>query len=165
MLADLVVDTNVFVHADNPSEKRHRAAATLLGQLVEGDTHLGIDEGFDLDPSTNASLMAHEYLEHLTPLSAGFRVLAYLAQSGRAKIVPRKFSAVHRDHAKQLLRNKRDRTFLLVSTEMDERILCSHDFKDFQKTKRKTIKAKLGVSVLEAKDVLKAMGHDESVTQ
>lgn len=161
MLIDLVVDTNVFVHADNPSEKRHAASVSLLDALFEGSTCLGVDEGFDLDPAANESLMGQEYLERLTPLSAGFRVLAHLAQSGRTKFVPRKFDAATRDQVKQLVRNKRDRTFLLVSTEMDDRVFCSHDFKDFQKRKRREIKSKLHVSILEAQEVIGTM-NDES---
>ncbi|HET7483993.1 MAG TPA: hypothetical protein VFJ64_01300 [Solirubrobacterales bacterium] len=159
MLADLVIDTNVFVHADNPAEKRYTAASALLNALVDGETEIGVDDGFDLDPSANKSLIGHEYLEKLTPLSAGFRVLAHLAQSGRTKFVSKKFDPATRKQINQIVRNKRDRTFLLVSTEMDDRVFCSHDFKDFQKRKRRDIKAKLGVSILEADEVLNAMSE------
>jgi hypothetical protein len=160
VLTDLVVDTNVFVHADNPSEQRHAASVSLLDALLKGSTSLGVDDGFDLDSAKNESLMGQEYLERLTPLSAGFQVLAYLAQSGRTKFVPRKFDKATRDQVKQLIRNKRDRTFLLVSTEMVERVFCSHDFKDFQKKKRREIKSKLNVSVLEAQAVLDTISEE-----
>ena len=158
MLTDLVVDTNVFVHADNPSEQRHGASVKLLDLLLESDTHLGIDEGFDLDPGRNRSLIGHEYLEKLTPMSAAFRLLAHLAQSGRMKFVSRSVDASTRRKINQMLRNKRDRTFLLVASKTDDRVLCSHDFQDFAKAKRKSVRTTIGVSIIEASDVVEAIG-------
>jgi hypothetical protein len=150
VLNDVVIDTNVLVHADNPGEERHRDAVELLDQLLEADTKLGIDEGFDIDPQKNLSLIGQEYLEKLTPTSLAYLILAHLAQTERVTFIPRSFGAHTRKAVNQILKNKRDRTFVLVAGETENRVLCSHDFKDFGKRKRKDIKTKLGVAIVDA---------------
>jgi hypothetical protein len=50
----------------------------------------------------------------------------------------------------QMLRNKKDRTYLCVALNSNEKKLVSHDFTDFQVAKRRTIGKELGVDVLVA---------------
>ena len=158
MLDDLVVDTNVLVHADNPAEDRHADAVELLNILLEGSTSLCVDEGFDSVESADRSLIVGEYREHLTPVATGMQVLAHLARTGRVKIVPRTAPVAVRKQINQMIRDKRDRTFLVVAHNSSERVLCSHDYVDLASDKRKALrKSIVGVSVEEACDVVPSL--------
>lgn len=150
----MVIDTNVLMHADDPRESRQADAIELLSRLLDCETVLAIDEGFDLDPALNRSLIGGEYFENLTPSSFASEALAHLAQSMRTKSVSRSLDAGTRKKINRLVRKPRDRTFLLVAHKSDEQILCSHDYEDFQKSKRPDIKSKLGVVVAEAGEVV-----------
>src|SRR5438132_1342858 len=46
MLPDIVIDTNVLCHADNPYEPRCAASRMLVLRLLEVPAQLCVDEGF-----------------------------------------------------------------------------------------------------------------------
>jgi hypothetical protein len=154
MLVDVVLDTNVLLHADNDIEPRQADAVELLTKLLGSDTAVAVDEGFDLDESKNRSLIGQEYLTKLTPLSFGYLALTELFSSGRFLMTKRSADATTRNRVNQLLRNRRDRTFLLVALNTHEQVFCSHDFRDFSTAKRNDIRRQLAVAVEEANVVV-----------
>lgn len=158
MLEDLVIDTNVFLHADDPRQgDRQVDAKALLDRLLEVSTCLAVDEGFDVDPARNRSHIGHEYLTYLTGVSTGMQVVVALATNDRLKVTPKRVDQPVRDKIKQLIKEKTDRPFLAVACNTASRKLCSHDFTDFQKSKRKTISKDLNVDVCEAVNVLEML--------
>jgi hypothetical protein len=90
MLVDIVLDTNVLMHAENSQEARCEQSGNLLQALKICTTKLCVDEGFDLNESRNRSQIGSEYLKHLRPGAVGFELVAYLARTLRIKYVPRR---------------------------------------------------------------------------
>lgn len=151
-LADLVVDTNVLVHSQNPRETRFADAVRLLQLVLACDAVLCLDEGFDTEPSRNRSMIAGEYLQNLQFGSVALAFVTQMAQTLRIKQLPRRPSLAQSRRINQLLRNRTDRTFLSVAINSTHRVLVSHDFVDFQPAKRRTIRRELEVAVIEASE-------------
>jgi predicted nucleic acid-binding protein len=150
MLADVVIDTNVLLHAQNPTEQRCAESLQLLQLLLEASTALCVDEGFAHDETLNRSHIGAEYLQKLRAGSFALEVIVALAARGRIRHVPRRAPLATAGKINQLLRNRVDRVFLSVAFNSTEKILVSHDYKDFQIPKRRDIASSLGVNVTEA---------------
>lgn len=142
MLRDIVVDTNVFVHSANPRSGYYTSAMQLVSLLQHTTTSLCIDEGFDADATKNRSLLAHEYYANLNFGTIAFAVIAYLAASGRVKQVSRVIPPRLARKVRQLINNRRDRTFVHVTHNSIERVLASHDFQDFTFDVRDELRAR-----------------------
>ena len=57
MLNDVVVDTNVLVHAQNPNEQRFEDSTNLVDTILNSNTDLCVDEGFnEKEAKTKAQL-------------------------------------------------------------------------------------------------------------
>ena len=154
MPTDLVVDTNVLVHAQNPSEQRCNDARTLLHRLLNDDTALCVDEGFNPDEALNRSSIGAEYVEHIRAGTLPYTVIAQLAMSGRVVQKPKRAPRREQKLIEQMIRNRTDRVFLGVAFNSISKVLVSHDFTDFQIQKRPSIRRALGVDVLEAAEIL-----------
>jgi hypothetical protein len=148
LLDDVVIDTNVLLHADDPRQPHQADAYALLQELVASGTALCVDEGFDVDESRNASLIGGEYFQRLTATNTATAVLAHMFASGRVKLVKRRLPDGARKAINQCVRTKRDRTFLAVTRNSADRVLCSHDFEDMQDKKRAFLTSKLGIDVV-----------------
>ena len=83
MLADVTIDTNVFLHSENENEQRCLASKGFLQGVIDGTTLLCIDEGFDTDESKNRSIIGGEYFQHLRFVDNAFALIAFLGQKGR----------------------------------------------------------------------------------
>jgi len=149
---DVVIDTNVMIHADNPNDKFYHDSNNLLEILLEGDIKLCVDEGFDIDESKNRSRIACEYYEHLRFGSLGYAVLQNLSITMRIKFIDLKVDLNAKRKIIRLIRNKRDRTFLIVAFNSISRIFVSHDFEDFSIKKRDKIRSDFGVKMFIARD-------------
>jgi hypothetical protein len=154
MLDDLVVDTDVFVHASNPGVTYCTDARCLLTVLEGVSTVLRVDEGFDVDPARNRSLIGGQYLEHLHFGMLAFAFVSQLASTGRIIPVSRNVVPAVGKRINQIIRDKRDRTFLKVAINSDDRFFCSHDFNDFPHRKRVEIKTIFRVRIKTAGETL-----------
>ncbi len=154
MLTDLVLDTNVLVHAENPEEPRQAASIALITRLRSATTVACIDPGFSVNQAQNKSLIGAEYLKHLRAGSPGLALIAFLAANGRISAVSRDVDLKTKREIIRMVRNKRDRTFLFVTINSVDRTLASHNFKDMQKDKRKFIRTEYGVAIIEAVNCL-----------
>src|SRR6266849_4956196 len=90
MLPDIVIDTNVLCHADNPVEPRCAASRSLMSRLLDVPTQLCVDKGFALDRARNRSHICAEYLDMVVPGSVPYAVLTHLFASGRVREVDRR---------------------------------------------------------------------------
>lgn len=150
MLSDIVIDTNVLSHSSNPVEERFADSSMFLEMLAESSLCICVDEGFEFNESTNRSLIGAEYLLHVVPGSLAAAVLTTLLNSGRVREVARLAPQALQRRINQMVRNRRDRTFLAVAVNSIEHVLVSHDYEDFQQRKRADIRRRIGVSVIEA---------------
>jgi hypothetical protein len=150
VLIDVTVDTNVFLHSANQGEERCAASREFLHGLLDGDTFLCIDEGFDIDESRNKSIIGCEYLANLRFVDPAFAVIVALGKKGRILGLKRTTDSATQRRILRLISNKIDRTFLKISFNSRSRILVSHDFTDFPLAKRGAIRNELGVNITEA---------------
>jgi len=74
MLVDIVLDTNVLMHAENSQEARCEQSGNLLQAPKICTTKLCVDEGFDLNESRNRSQIGSEYLKHLRPAQSALNL-------------------------------------------------------------------------------------------
>jgi predicted nucleic acid-binding protein len=151
VLTDVTIDTNVFLHAANEQEQRCAASKTFLQGILETDTTLCIDEGFDTDESKNRSIIGGEYIENLRFVDSAFAIIKFLGEKGRISELPRSVGAATNRRILQMVRNTKDRTFLKVSYNSQSRVFVSHDFQDFAAPKRGEIRSALGVAMVEAR--------------
>jgi predicted nucleic acid-binding protein len=149
MLADIVIDTNVFLHAENDQEQRKQDCQDLINALIETTTKLCVDEGFDLEESRNRSHIGHEYIKHLRAGTLGYALIERLARSGRMLIVPRKVPTSISRHIRQIP-NGPDRTYVQVAFNSREKLFASHDFGDIPQTVRDRIRGATAVKIVAA---------------
>lgn len=77
MLEDLVIDTNVLMHANNSKEERQEDTIKFLKKLLASDTFICVDEGFDPDEAKNKSKIIGEYYQYLAVGSFGHVKVAF----------------------------------------------------------------------------------------
>lgn len=145
---DVVVDTNVLVHADNKKIERHHECIDFINYLLDSTELLCFDEGFVWHETHNKSHIAQEYWKHLRYGMLGFMLVSKLASSKRVVEKPLAVDQTARNLITQKVTNKRDRIFLKVAYNSDNKILISNDFADFDKRKRKLFKGKLGLQIM-----------------
>lgn len=153
-MIDLVVDTCTLVHANSKTQYQESSIA-LIDKLLSNNTFLIVDDGFDLNEADNRSFIGLEYIKHLTPGMLGYSLLQYIALTNRFKFVSNTVPKATKNRIEQLIRNKKDRIFLRVSFNSEEKKLVSHDYTDYQKRKRKTIMQEMNVDILDASDIVK----------
>tara|TARA_R110002072_G_scaffold75624_1_gene177860 strand:+ start:2068 stop:2418 length:351 start_codon:yes stop_codon:yes gene_type:complete len=112
-----------------------------------------MDEGFALDESLNQSYIGLEYLNHLQPGSLGFNLIVHLATTNRIEFVTKKIPNGRKKYIEQLIRNKKDRIFLSVTHNSNDKTLASHDFTDYQKKKRKKIFKDIAIKIVTAEEI------------
>jgi predicted nucleic acid-binding protein len=152
VLDDVVIDTNVLMHAQNPTQDLFSDAVELVEAMRNCNTILRVDPGFR-DDDTNTSRIGHEYRERLVPGSAAYAVVSELAASERVKEVPIRLPPHVRRQVNQRIRDARDRTFVMVAMKSDEQVLVSHDERGgLQARRRAAIKQDLNVEVVWAAD-------------
>lgn len=160
MLEDVVVDANIFAHAQNPKEKHCDAAAEFLERLLQVNTKLCLDGYFE-DGPRNSSLIGQEYLNSVQPTGKGYAFLVKLLSSGRVKMgVSRKVPPnVRKIVADAIPKNNHDRTLVFVSYNSASRVVVSHDYMDFPKAVRGRIRKELGVVVEMAAEATDRLGE------
>jgi hypothetical protein len=157
MLVDIVLDTNVLMHADNVEEPRCQMSRGLLAQLKASTTHLCVDEGFDLDEAKNRSQIGSEYLKHLHHGMLGLAVVAHLAGSQRIRFVSRGVPPNVSKKIRTQIGKGPDRTYLKVAFNSGGKTLACHDFGDVPASVRTRLRAQIGVYVLDAEAALAAL--------
>lgn len=146
-MKDIVLDTNVLMHCDNPTEIRCENARALVKALVESKTSLCVDEGFSRLEADNRSRIGSEYLEKLKSGSLGNALVARLAQTGRIAFVSTTVTNRIRRIVTRYVTDKSDRVFAKVAANSVERVLVSHDFAAFSNNVRSTLKRDAQITV------------------
>jgi predicted nucleic acid-binding protein len=146
---DIVIDTNVFMHAGNPHVEYFDGARAFLEALQNANTLLCIDmPRADSTPSKSSSLIWDEYERKMKATTYGMVVLAKLASSKRVAWVSRDVGAAISKQIQALVpKNTRDKTFIRVAYHSSEKLFMSNDSKDFGPGIRKAIRKALSVHV------------------
>lgn len=154
MLSDIVVDTNVLMHASNFQEPRQADAQSFLLSLQISETQLCVDEGFDINEAKNRSHIGSEYLNNLNIGMLGFAVVSYLAKSGRIRMVSRSVPPAISKKIRLRVGSAQDRVFVRVAFNSEDKTLASHDFTDLPQKTRNELSKKISVTILSAGEAL-----------
>jgi predicted nucleic acid-binding protein len=127
VLSDVVIDTDVMLHAENPEVQRHSDSRRLLNELRSCETFLCLDEGFEPEESKNRSAIASEYLSRLPPGSLGLILLSECATSRRIRLLPTKVERAANRLINQLVYDPTDRKFVKVACNSNEKVVTTHD--------------------------------------
>ncbi|WP_417196548.1 hypothetical protein [Bizionia sp.] len=152
-MADIVLDTCTLVHANDENSEHQESSIELITSMLGNDLNVAVDEGFDMIDSNNSSYIGLEYTKHLIPGMLGFSLIQTLAINGRFNFVPNKVIQGTKKYIDRIIKNKKDRHFLRVAFNSDDKLLISHDFTDYQVAKRKSIKKDIKVIILTATEI------------
>jgi predicted nucleic acid-binding protein len=150
MLKDVVIDTNVFMHAGNDLEERQAEAIIFVETLLESATKIGVDPGFSVEEANNGSMIWAEYLNHIQESTLGRTAIAYLAQNERIAVFDRAVSQQHHKRVQTTVRDPSDRVFMKVAINTREKVLVSHDFAAFGSAMRLAGRARNGCTITDA---------------
>jgi hypothetical protein len=146
---DIVVDTNVFMHAGDPYVKFFDGARAFVEALYSANTLLCIDiPRADSTPSHGASLIWAEYERKMKTTTYGMAVLAKLASTKRISWLSRDVGAAINKEIRALVpRNTRDKTFVRVAYHSIDKLFVSNDSSDFGPAVRKALRKGPGIRV------------------
>ena len=150
MLKDIVIDTNVLMHADNVSSGRDKEAVGLLVAMLSSKTVLCLDVASGGKDDPDSSLIRQEYSDSLDGGGLGSHFVTQMVNEGRISYVSREVQAGVGRWINQRIRNKRDRTFVRAAINSSEKVLASHDYLDFGASMRKDLSKHIQVDVLDA---------------
>lgn len=153
---EVVIDTNVLVHASNGGDVHYQPSVAFLEDFVAGGAAMLIDEGYDEEPTKNESRIYREYHQFLKPGMYGFYVLAALGNFGRIVERPQYPDLITKAEISALVHDSGDRVFLGVSAGSSSRVLISHDQVDMPLSLRPRLKGKIGVCVVPASGLNKS---------
>lgn len=155
---DVVIDTNVLAHAQDPDNPRFEDSFSLLAQLLRCDTKLCLDEPHNpRESDATTSLIGAEYRDVVRPGSPGFAILVRLFSTARFKVVGTKVGEAERKWGNANLKKPRDRTFFRVTLCSDERTLVSHDYEDFTEVRREEARKRFAALICAAGDALRLL--------
>lgn len=124
----VVIDTNVFLHAQNRNEDCFSSAQKFLEEILNSETKLGLDRD---------GLILKEYAKHILGKSPGFGLNALAKLLNRKHEFDRQTPRDVKRFIKGTIRkhnSQRDRTFLAVaynSKSNSKSLFVCHDFTDF----------------------------------
>lgn len=150
-LVDIVIDTNILLHANNPGYPGQASCIEFLDNIQASTELLCLDEGFHTDEAKNRSLIGSEYLQKLrTPGTRGRLFVEAMFRSQRCKEVPVKVEQRVLKVINQSIRTEkaRDKTFLRVAVNSVDKVFVSHDSEDFDKARRKFFDKTIGVRII-----------------
>jgi hypothetical protein len=156
VLVDLVVDTNVFVHAHNSEQAYSKDSLMVANALLEPGvgTSLRVDPGFSPVEAQNRSKIGSEYFQWLVPGMVGHHLIQELAATKRLIPVVLPTANTLKGRVRELVQDASDRVFLLTALASDDRILVSHDDEAFPDSVRSTCAEDLLVKIYDAPDVV-----------
>jgi hypothetical protein len=152
-IIDLVLDTNVLVHASNDREDRQIDSVQLITYLLASTELICVDTGFDTNETVNKSYVGYEYLKHLKNGMLGYAFVVQMALNKRICEVTRQTKVNTTRAINQCMSNNHDKVFIKVAVNSNDKILITHDFTDFALSKRTHLKKTLGIDILVASDI------------
>jgi hypothetical protein len=152
--AEIVIDTNVLVHACNHDSPYFESAVSLVTELPGVECVLALDDSGKSAPNQSTSHLYNEYSACMNPLQLPMIVLASLLSAGRVHFYPRlKTTSTEWKYCCRIVpRNKHDRVVLGVAVLCREHTLVSNDFDDFNEDARDVALEKLSVRILDSEE-------------
>jgi len=154
-LREIIIDTNIFLHANNPCNKCFESSEEFLNFVLENcNIKICVDIG-----KSDGSQILQEYLDHINLQAPGrgsfilSHILASKRYVGKNKHPQYENSKRRNDRKKKIIETnisnheQVDRIFLGVTCNSRDKIFISDDFSDFHKRKRSILRAKLDIDI------------------
>ena len=164
MSSEVVIDTNVLVHAQKPNANKiyGQKSRDFLDEIktkIDSSTpiYLCVDNNYSKPgKNTNESKISWEYQEHIrVPGSYSFIFLKIMATNRLIRSKDRFRNQREKDVIRQCISNKKkmlDCTFVGVACSADSKTLASNDFEDFKSPVRINIHRRLDVNIFSTPD-------------
>lgn len=150
---DVVLDTNVLSHADNPGSSYQASAKNVLDWMRSCEAYWVLDDNGKSQPDPHTSQLFLEYKQTLPPMGASIQLFTACLASGRVWFAPRPGRSV-RDNIRQLVpRNKKDQVILGAAAGSKDKVLISNDENDFSNSARKKALSQMNVTILHSEDI------------
>lgn len=156
MAIGVVVDTNIFVHANDENVHCHDACINVLTHLLHSDDdYINVDINFDFtQEARNNSPIGEEYWEHIPNGGIGEAMILQAIEDERIEFLDEPHWHIDKKIRVNYPKMKiPDRFFLKITYKSVNKILISEDFEDFSMKRRGEIKGLLGVRVLQSYDI------------
>lgn len=151
-ISDIVIDTNVFVHSDNPHIHFNNSAKETLQRVIDENIKICVDDIFDIRECENTSRIGSEYYRNLTPGTYGYTcLLQILIKQNIKQIIKKEFNREKRELG-QLVSNRTDIVFVIVTIGSDCKTLVSNDYQDFNRNNRNIIKRRFDINIKDSDD-------------
>jgi hypothetical protein len=139
---DVVIDTNVLVHASNCNYEKQQDCIDFINSIMSSSEFMCIDE--------YGGTIVGEYKRHLKPGMMGHTLFFKLIKDKRIKEIDRSIDAAINKKINQSGIIKSDRVFVRITYKSEDKILVSHDFDDFTNGRRNTFKKQLNILIIES---------------
>lgn len=149
---EVVVDTNVFVHANNTGVTFCASAREALCNIDQQGIIICLDDEFDIVESRNRSWIGSEYFKHIRIGTFGYAILLKIIMRGNIRQIFKDKYLRFKRQFRQIVRDNVDICFLLVALGCASHILVSNDFEDFQQPKRSKIRKQYGISIISSRE-------------
>ena len=146
---DIVIDTNVLIHSGDPNGRFFESSVELLSNILDSNSVICIDEKRKMGTGNFDGTIYHEYKDKIgfhTPFALNF--INKLSQNQRVVEIPKNPNRKMKKIIERTIRKKTDRVFVGVACNSHDKLLASHDFEDFQITKRQFLKSQLKINIL-----------------
>lgn len=151
-IVDIVIDTNILMHANNNEEATQEDCIALINYLLNSTELVCIDTAIDV----NQSRILHEYIDKLrTPGTTGRNFVERMLQWQRFKPVSKSVNQRKTKIINQNINHNKneDKIFVKVTCNSVEKLLVSHDFEDFQNWKRDLFNDELEIQIVTASEI------------
>lgn len=153
---DIVVDTNIWIHAGNPGVDEYEDALRFVIALKASRVAICFESGASPSEAKNESKILSEYYAQVQGSGVGRQVLTYMLANSRWTTVDPK---VPHDQHRAINRNVNDpsdRIFARVATKSAGKRLVTHDKRAFPPKCKKALRKACNVSVQSCAETLVA---------
>lgn len=148
MLKDVVIDTNILMHASDPRQKFQGACVAFLKGIESSEIKICVDEGFSVRESDNRSIIGSEYLRHIRYGSLSYAVIFNLATKRRIKVLSKSVPKDVKRKIERSINNRHDRVYVKITYNSLSKALISHDFDDISQKVRDDLKDSFSLSIV-----------------
>jgi predicted nucleic acid-binding protein len=152
MADDIVIDTNVLLHASDTRQEFHGDCLQFLTFMIECETKICLDNGWHPVEAKNRSKIMSEYLRFVQHGTVAHALMALLAQSMRIKVITTRVDQRSSKAINAYVRDPTDRCFVKVALNSQGRLLVSHDFAAMNAHCRKMLRDSISVDVVDVID-------------
>jgi|WetSurMetagenome_2_1015567.scaffolds.fasta_scaffold307779_2 hypothetical protein len=144
----IVIDTNIFEHANNKKIKQYYSSNNFLKQINIDGTTLCVDEGFSDKECENRSRIMSEYYSRLAPGTAGYNYLMQIVQNGKVMPILNSEILKYKRPLAKKIRDRIDLVFLCAAIICADKTLVTNDYCDFPQKMRDYIGAYYKVKLI-----------------